>query len=142
MVAAIIPATGILARPLGGWTAAGPFRSDLRVPLVLGFLGVAVMTMAVMVLPASTAVYLLPLAGFLAQFPFSVYYVLALRIVPEGFSGTALAFLNATSLIGGTVTPVAAGYLRDLTGGFGAAFQMLLAISVLGAAMVLGLRRR
>ena len=98
--------------------------------------------MAVMALPPASAIYLLPLAGFLAQFPFSVYYVIALRIVPAGFSGTALSFLNATSLIGGTITPVAAGYLRDVTGGFGAAFQLLMGISVLGAVLVLGLRRR
>jgi len=142
ILAAAVPAVGILARPLGGWSVAGPFRNEERIPLVLGFLGVAATTMAVMALPPASAIYLLPLAGFLAQFPFSVYYVIALRIVPAGFSGTALSFLNATSLIGGTVTPVAAGYLRDVTGGFGAAFQLLMGISVLGAVLVLGLRRR
>jgi NNP family nitrate/nitrite transporter-like MFS transporter len=141
LVAALIPAVGILARPLGGWAVAGAFRRDKRVPIALGFVGVAAVTVAVMSLPPSWGALLLPLAGFLAQFPFSAYYVYAREVMPPPFSGSALSFLNATSLVGGTITPYAAGLLRDVTGGFGAAFQMLVGISLLGTVIVLGIRR-
>jgi len=81
-------------------------------------------------------------AGFLAQFPFSVYYLFSAQVLPRRFGGTAYAFMNTISLVGGSISPVLAGLLADLTGSFSAAFGMIAVTALLGLAAVLAVRER
>jgi len=85
---------------------------------------------------------LLILGGFLAQFPFSVYYLFSAQILPTRFAGTAYAFMNMVSIIGGAISPALAGYLADATGSFLAAFVMIAANAGLGLALIVRVRER
>jgi len=141
LISGAIPAAGILSRPLGGHLAETRFRTDRRyVPAIAFFLlfliGVAVPWAG----PA--AVPLLLAAGFFAQFPFSVYYLFASGIMPAKFGGTAFAFMNTISLIGGTVSPGLAGLLVDVTGSFVASFLMIAGTAVIGLVTIVVLRER
>ncbi len=136
-----IPAAGILSRPIGGHLAEGRYKADKRwIPassfvLLLG-IGAATPFLGLGAVP------LLVAAGFLANFPFSVYYILSAQILPRHFTGTAYAFMNTISLIGGAISPALAGYLVDVNGSFLSAFIMIAATAVLGLALLLCLRER
>jgi len=139
--AMLIPAAGIASRPLGGHLAETRFRRDKRTVPALSFALLVAVSLAV---PAAGigGVPLLILGGFLAQFPFSVYYLFSAQILPTRFAGTAYAFMNMVSIIGGAISPALAGYLADATGSFLAAFVMIAANAGLGLALIVRVRER
>ena len=140
-VSAAIPAAGILSRPVGGYLAEGRFKKDKRAVPAIAFVLLATIAFAIPFLGlASTP--LLILGGFLAQLPFGVYYVFASAILPARFTGTAYAFMNTVSLIGGTISPGLAGYLLDATGGFVVPFAMIAGTALLGLALLVLTRER
>jgi len=89
-----------------------------------------------------TGLPLLVAAGFFAQFPFSVYYLFSAQVLPRRFGGTAYAFMNTISLVGGAMSPGLAGLLADVTGSFLAAFAMISLTALLGLGIVLSVRER
>ncbi len=141
VLSAAIPAAGILARPVGGHLAETRFRADKRLVPMLAFLVLVAVSVAVPFLGLG-AIPLLVAAGFLAQFPFSVYYILSAQIMPQRFTGTAYALMNTVSLIGGAISPGLAGFLVDVTGSFLSAFAMIAATAVLGLVLILRTRER
>jgi NNP family nitrate/nitrite transporter-like MFS transporter len=136
LLSAAIPAAGVLSRPIGGNMAETRFSKDKRVVPVASFVLLIAIALAIPFLGLA-AIPLLIAGGFLANFPFSVFYILSAQIMPPKFTGTAYAFMNTVSLIGGTITPALAGYLVDVTGAFVSAFLMMAATAVLGLALVL-----
>lgn len=71
-----------------------------------------------------------------------MYYLFSAQVMPKRFGGTAYAFMNTTSLIGGSISPALAGLLADISGSFAAAFGMMAANAVLGLALVAAVRER
>lgn len=141
ILSAAIPASGILARPIGGHLAETRWSADKRRVPMAAF-AILAATSAVLPFLGIGAVPLLILGGFLAQFPFSVYYVLSAQIMPEKFTGSAYALMNTISLVGGSISPGLAGYLVDLTGTFVAAFAMISATALLGLVLIVATRER
>lgn len=140
-LAALVPALGILSRPVGGVLADTTFRRDKRRVLLISFVLLLPLSL-VWAVPASLrwALLLLPLLGFAVQLPFSVYYAFSSQILPERLQGGAYTFMNTTSLIGGALAPYAAGLLRDATGLFLPAF--LFAASLAAAGLLLSATSR
>lgn len=141
VVAMLVPAAGILSRPLGGHLAETVFRRDKRWVNVIAFVSLAVVSTAVVPL-GGLGIPLLVAGGFLAQFSFSVHYLFSSQILSPRFAGTAFAFMNAISIIGGAISPALAGYLRDATGSFQPAFLMIAATAILGLVLVASVRER
>lgn len=141
LVAMLIPAAGIVSRPLGGHLAETRFRKDKRWVNVLAFSSLAVLSPAIVPL-GNLGIPLLVAGGFLAQFSFSVHYLFSSQILSARFAGTAFAFMNAVSIIGGAISPALAGYLRDTTGSFQPAFLMIAATAILGLLLVATVRER
>lgn len=141
MLSAAIPAAGIISRPLGGHLAETVFSRDKRMVPSLAF---AFLLLVSVLIPFAGlgALPLLVASGFLAQFPFSVYYLFSTQIMPRRFSGTAYAFMNTASLIGGSISPGLGGLLVDLTGSFLAAFAMMAVNALLGLILVVRVRER
>ena len=138
---AMIPAAGIVSRPLGGYLAETRFRKDKRWVPGLAFSLLLLTSLAIPYLGV-TAIPLFVASGFLAQFPFSVYYLFSSQILPPKFRGTAYAFMNTTSIIGGAISPALAGFLVDVTGSFFASFVMIAALALLGLGLLLAVRER
>ncbi len=141
LIAAAIPAAGILSRPVGGYLAEDRFARDKRAVPLAAF-GILAITSAAVPFLGLGAIPLLVAGGFLAQVPFTVYYLFSAQILPQRFAGTAYAFMNSISLIGGTISPGIAGYLLDASGGFLAPFAMMAATSLVGLVLVLATRER
>ena len=141
VLAALIPAAGILSRPAGGYLAETRFLQDKRAVPAIAFALLFVASLAIPFLGAG-GIPLLVAGGFLAQFPFAVYYLFSAQILPPRFQGTAYAFNNTVSIVGGAISPALAGFLLDVTGSFSAAFLMMAGTAVLGLVLLLAIRER
>lgn len=141
LLSASIPAAGILSRPIGGYLQERTFVSDRRRIPLLAF-AVLIATSSAVPFLGLGAAPLLMAGGFLAQLPFSVYYVFAAQIMPSRFTGSAYALMNTVSLVGGAISPGLAGYLLDVTGGFLASFVMIAATAALGLLLILVTREK
>ncbi len=141
LLSAAIPAAGIVSRPVGGYLEERTFASDKRKVAIIAF-GILVVTSVAVPFLGLGAAPLLIAGGFLAQLPFSVYYLLSAQIMPARFTGSAYALMNTISLVGGAISPGLAGYLVDATGGFFAPFVMIAVAAVLGLALILVTRER
>ncbi len=141
LLSAAIPAAGILSRPVGGFLAETRFSRDKRIVPLSAF---AILTATSLTVPflGLGAIPLLVAGGFLAQVPFTVYYLFSAQILPPRFAGTAYAFMNTVSLIGGAISPGLAGVLLDVTRSFVAPFAMIGVTACLGLALVLWTRER
>jgi len=142
VLSALIPAAGILSRPLGGHLAETTFARDKRWVPAIAFAGLFGVSLAIPFTVGGGAVPLLIASGFLAQFPFSVYYLFSAQALPRKFGGTAYALMNTTSLIGGSISPALAGFLVDVTSGFTAAFAMIAATALVGLGLTATVRGR
>jgi predicted MFS family arabinose efflux permease len=141
ILSAAIPAAGIVSRPIGGYLEEKTFAADKRRIPMIAF-GILVATSLAVPFLGLGAAPLLIAGGFLAQFPFSVYYILSAQIMPERFTGSAYALMNTISLVGGAISPGLAGFLLDVTGSFVASFAMIAATAVVGLALILWTRER
>ncbi len=141
VLSAAIPAAGILSRPVGGFLAEGRFARDKRMVPLLAFALLALSSAAVPFLGLG-AIPLLIAGGFVAQAPFSVYYLFSAQILPARFGGSAYAFMNSVSLIGGAISPGLAGLLLDVGGTFFAPFGMIAAASLLAIALIVVTKER
>jgi NNP family nitrate/nitrite transporter-like MFS transporter len=141
LLSAAIPAAGIFSRPVGGYLAETRFARDKRLVPLAAFAILAATSLGLPFLGLG-GIPLLIAGGFLAQIPFTVYYLFSAQILPARFAGTAYAFMNTVSLIGGAISPGLAGYLLDVTGSFVAPFAMIAAASLAGLAIVLRTRER
>jgi NNP family nitrate/nitrite transporter-like MFS transporter len=141
LVAAAIPAAGILARPIGGYLAEGRFSHDKRLVLFIAF-GFLFVVSVLGPFAGIGAIPLLIAGGFLSQAPFTVYYLLSSQILPPRFVGAAYAFMNTISLIGGAISPGLAGLLLDVSGTFLAQFAMIAVTALIGLGLALATRER
>lgn len=114
---------GVLSRPLGGNLALT--RWGRRLPILVSFAGLLPLAAYLYLIGGWGATVAVVLGGFLAQFPFSIFYFYARDLLPSELQGTALALMNTTSLFGGFLVPLTVGYIVDATGGFQGAFALL-----------------
>ena len=141
ILSAAIPAAGIFSRPVGGYLAESRFSHDKRVVPLAAF-GILAATSAAIPFVGLGAIPLLIAGGFLAQVPFSVYYLFSAQILPPKFTGTAYAFMNTISLVGGSISPGLAGLLLDVSGTFVVPFAMIAVTAAIGILLVLRTRER
>ncbi len=142
-LAALVPALGILSRPLGGYLADTSLKANKRSVLLISFVALLPLSLAWIVQGSiSWAILLLPLAGFFIQLPFSVYYAFSSQIMPERLTGSAYTFMNTISLVGGALTPYLAGYLVDISNTFQPAFLLATGLVFMGLVLTLSSKVR
>jgi MFS family permease len=127
---ALVPFTGIVSRPGGGWLSdkLGGRRRPvvvasfvLSLPVILGISFVAT--------PDGFAA-LLAMAGLSSQLGIGVVFVLVSELADEGTEGTSLAVLTTVSTFGSLVAPVAAGWLiQQFSWTVGYGFAVCLALA-------------
>ncbi|MFB6301903.1 MAG: nitrate/nitrite transporter [Haloferacaceae archaeon] len=130
---ALVPLSGILARPGGGWLAD---RAGRR-PVVAAALVLSVPALGGLLLVRSPGAFaaLLLSAGFVSQLGIGVYYVYVAEVVGEVGRGTGLAVLTTASVAGSLVSPVVTGWLITAVS-WPAAFAYAAALGLLGAGLV------
>ncbi|WP_380681204.1 MFS transporter [Salinigranum sp. GCM10025319] len=115
VLAAIVPAMGLVARPGGGWLS--DRIGGRRRPVIVGAFVLVVPALAIAAVATSVAWFAvaLLLAGIGSQLGTGVFYVYVEEVSPPSSGGTSLAVLMTLSIAGALVAPVAAGWLIDVT---------------------------
>lgn len=135
-LAALVPVTGILARPIGGGV------SDLiggrRRPVIVASTVVS-LPVFLSILFVSTSLpfgALLLVVGFSLQLAMGVYYIFAKEVVPATAARTGLAFFGTLSFVGNVVAPVTGGLLVE-TFDWPLTFAVYAGVGVLGLVFAL-----
>lgn len=130
-LAALVPVTGILARPSGGWMS--DRIGGRRRPIIVAASLCSLPLFLAILLVSSRAAFgaLLLGVGFTLQFAMGVYYIFAKEVSPVGATGTGLAFFGTLSFVGNVVAPVTGGVLVD-TVGWTLSFAIYAGVGVFG----------
>jgi predicted MFS family arabinose efflux permease len=109
---ALVPLTGIFARPIGGWAADRIGRN--RPVIVFSLLG-AIPGFAVILGARSAVAFAVALlaAGLLLQLSSGVYFVYVQELARRGTEGTSLTVFTSISFSAIIVSPILGGWLID-----------------------------
>lgn len=138
LYAALVPATGILARAGGGIISDRLFDRQRRPVALIAFASVVpvVVLVAVIQIPLILALLLLP-AGFFVQLGIGLFYTYVREVVATPVTGTALAVLGLVSFAGAFSAPTIAGVLIERTASYLPAFGYAGALAVIGIGLAI-----
>lgn len=131
---ALVPLSGAVTRPLGGWLSD---RVGARWPVVLGSLLLAVPPLALLTRVGSPLSFgaLLAAAGGTIQLGIGVAYAYVRELADAEAAGMSLSILTTVSISGSLAAPVAAGWLVE-AGGWGYTFGAAGGVAALGAVLI------
>jgi len=110
-ITALLPAVGMVARPIGGWLSDYiGYRRRLIVILSLGFALPAFFVVSRTISTILFSVIMLGV-GFSLQFGMGVYYVYTRELATAGTGGTSLAVFTSIAFSGTLVSPTLGGWL-------------------------------
>ncbi|MDS0474409.1 MFS transporter [Natrinema sp. 1APR25-10V2] len=112
-ITALLPAVGMVARPVGGWLSdyVG-YRRRLIVVCSLAFALPAFFVVSRTISVALFSAVMLGV-GFSLQFGMGVYYVYTRELAADGRGGTSLAVFTSIAFSGTLVSPTLGGWLID-----------------------------
>jgi predicted MFS family arabinose efflux permease len=136
-VVALVPLSGLLARPGGGWLS--DRLGGRRRPVVVASFVLSIPVLLVLAFAGRPGLFatLLLVAGFAAQLSIGVYYVYVGELARDGRAGTSLAVLSTCAVAGSLTAPVLTGWLVETTT-WTVAFGYALVLG--GAGIVLAMR--
>ncbi|MFC6765178.1 MFS transporter [Natrinema soli] len=110
-ITAILPAIGMVARPVGGWLS--DYVGYRRRLVVVCSLAFALPAFFVVSRSISTVLFSIILlgVGFSLQFGMGVYYVYTRELAATGSGGTSLAVFTSVAFTGTLVSPTLGGWL-------------------------------
>jgi MFS family permease len=131
-VTSLLPAVGIVARPVGGWVSDA--IGHRRRPVVVASLLFALPGLVVVSQGASPMLFAATMlgVGFSIQFGSGVYYVYARELASPHAAGTSLAVFTTIAFTGTLLSPTVGGWIID-------AYSWSIAFGVYGAIGVLGI---
>ncbi|MCL4370200.1 MAG: MFS transporter [Chloroflexi bacterium] len=132
-LAALLPASAVVARVLGGALSVGRERRVILASCFVTALGVASMPL----LPGpGLAVLDLLLLGWFASMPFGSIFSYISLVSPKGASGRGFSLVNFVGNVGALAFPPAIGYALDATGSFTLGFGLVAMVGLAGSAAV------
>ena len=135
-VTALLPAVGVVARPMGGWLS--DYLGHRRRAVVVASLAFALPAFVVITRAISILLFagVMLGVGFSLQFGMGVYYVYARELADPGAAATSLTIFTTVSFVGTLVAPPLGGWLVEAVS-WGPTFLVHGGIGVLGIVLVL-----
>jgi predicted MFS family arabinose efflux permease len=135
---ALVPLSGILARPGGGWLS-DRLGGRRKVVILAAFvLTIPILLALTRVTDARAFAGFMLGAGFFAQLGMGVFYVYVSELADDETAGTSLAVLTTLSVAGSLVTPAFSGWLVE-SFSWTAAFAYAVVLGVAGIVLILRL---
>lgn len=135
-ITALLPAIGLVARPVGGWLSDSlGYRRRLIVIVSLLFAFPAFFVISHAGSPLLFATVMLGV-GFSLQFGQGVYYVYARELADYGTGGTSLALFTMIAFCGTLVSPAVGGWLIGAAS-WGTTFVIYALVGVVGVLVLL-----
>jgi sugar phosphate permease len=144
MAASLPYFAGTLCCILGGWISDKFFSNHRRVPIV----ATQLLSALFLYLTCTTNVIGLlviyqTLTGACLAFFLSTFWALPMNTIPKAVMGTAGGFINMAGQIAAVVSPLAIGYLVQISkGGFYSAFMFLIGAVLVSTAIVFTLKEQ
>lgn len=135
-VTALLPAVGVVARPMGGWMS--DYFGHSRRAVVIASLALALPAFLIV----SRAISILLFAtvmlgvGFALQFGMGIYYVYARELAAPGVAATSLTIFTTVSFSGTLLAPPLGGWLIE-TLSWGPTFLVHICVGILGIVLLL-----
>lgn len=107
-----------------------------RLPLITGLLLSAVFTgLAAMTASPTLAIACIAASMFFMQFGITCKWILVTAVTPQAYCASAASNQNFAGFLGGTLSPIATGFIVDQTGSFVVALTVGAVITLIGAAL-------
>jgi MFS family permease len=107
-----------------------------RLPLITGLLLSAVFTgLAAMTASPTLAIACIAASMFFMQFGIICTWILVTAVTPQAYCASAASNQNFAGFLGGTLSPIATGFIVDQTGSFVVAMTVGAVITLIGAAL-------
>ena len=130
ILAAIMPATSIVARVVGGRLAVGRERLVILSSCVVSTLGIALLAP----MPSAVlALLALGVVGWFAAMPFGAVFSYPALLTGTRTSGRDLTLLNFVGNIGALAFPPAIGWALDISGSYVAGFGVVALVGLAGS---------
>jgi len=143
LFASFYPASGILARPLGGYFSDVTFGGRRKPLLLIGLSCILVSTLLLSGAERLEWVVILFIStGFFDQLLETLFLALILDILPSDLAGAGAGLLNTGGHLGSIATMFLSGVLVDVLGSYSPVFLVLSILSAMGIAAVLFVREK
>jgi sugar phosphate permease len=143
LLAGLYPAIGILSRPLGGHLSDIHFGGRRKPMILIGFFLILFSALfLVKTAHLGLAMALLICVGFFDQLMVTLFFALALDILPKESTGTGASTMNALGHAGSTGAMLFSGLLIDKFHSFKPVFLILSILACLGIAVTLLIREK
>jgi MFS family permease len=107
-----------------------------RLPLIVGLIMSAVFTgLAAMTASPTIAVACIAASMFFMQFGITCKWILVTAVTPQAYCASAASNQNFAGFLGGTLSPIATGFIVDQTGSFVLALSVGAVITLIGAVL-------
>ena len=128
----------------GGWISDKWFQSSRKTPIIITqLIGAFCLYLTYTVTSPTMAVVYETLAGGFLYMGMGAFWALPMSIIPKTVMGTASGLINTAGQVAGFISPIAVGYLVQITGGsFNTAFMFLIVGTVLSSAIALTVKEK
>jgi sugar phosphate permease len=144
MAASVPFLAGTLGSVLGGWISDRWFAASRKTPIIaMQLLSAVLLFLSYQAQSTAVLVICQALAGFCLSFFFSCFWALPMTTISKDLMGVASGFINTAGQIAAFLSPIAVGYLVEISdGGFGLTFALLVASLLASCAVVLTIPAR
>ena len=139
-VAASLPFfAGTIGLIAGGWISDKWFQNSRKTPIIITqLIGAFCLYLTYTVTSPTGAVVYQTLAGGFLYMGMGAFWALPMSIIPKTVMGTASALVTTGGQLAGLISPMAIGYLVQISGGsFNTAFMFLIAGTVISSVIAL-----
>jgi ACS family 4-hydroxyphenylacetate permease-like MFS transporter len=135
VISAVPPLAATIGLPL--WAARSDARRERKwhviLPMLLAGCGLAIAAYAP-IPPLKLLGLVICSAGMYGSY--GVFWALVSVILPEAQRPAGIALIHVGGTLGAILSPLAVGYLRDLTGNFSASLLFAVAVAIISAALI------
>jgi sugar phosphate permease len=138
--AAIPYVCGIAGSLISGYVSDALVRHDVdlilsrKLPAIVGLVGVAIFTvLAAMTADATLAVVFISVTMFFVQLAAASIWMIAPTVAPHNYVASSASIQNFGGYIGATISPIATGFIVDVTHSFNLGLAIAAGMAIVGA---------
>lgn len=138
--AAIPYVCGIAGSLIAGYVSDALVRRDIdlilsrKLPAIVGLIGVAIFTVSAALTESATlAIVFISITMFFVQLAAASIWMIAPTVAPHNYVASSASIQNFGGYIGATISPIATGFIVDVTKSFNLGLAIAAGMAIIGA---------